>query len=101
MEIYITVLVMAVVTYVPRLVPFLFFKTESINPEFRRFLSYIPYAALGALILPGSIGAVSGKPAVSAIAILITGITAWFNSNIIVSVAVSVASVYVMLSAGF
>ena len=101
MEIYITVLVMAVVTYVPRLVPFLFFKTESINPEFRTFLSYIPYAALGALILPGSIGAVSGKPAVSAIAILITGITAWFNSNIIVSVAVSVASVYVMLSAGF
>jgi branched-subunit amino acid transport protein len=101
MDVYLIVLVMTAVTYIPRLAPFLFFKTESINPEFKRFLSYIPYAALGALILPGSISAVGGKSAVSAIAILVTALTAWFNGSIIVSVTVSVAAVYFMLAAGF
>lgn len=100
MDIYLIVLVMTAATYSSRLAPFLFFKTDSINPELKRFLSYIPYAALGALIIPGSINAVSGKPAVSAIAIIITAITAWFNSSIIISVTVSVVSVYLMLAAG-
>lgn len=101
MDIYLIVALMTAATFIPRLAPFLFFKTESINPEFKRFLSYIPYAALGALILPGSIEAVSGKPVVSAIAIMITAVTAWFSSSLMLSVAVSVASVYVMLLAGF
>lgn len=101
MDVYPVVLVMAAATYIPRLAPFLFFKTESINPEFKKFLSFIPYAALGALILPGSLSAVSGRPGVSAIAIIATAVTAWFNGSLLVSVAVSVVSVYLMLAAGF
>lgn len=101
MDIYLVVLLMTAVTYIPRLAPLLFFKTEKINPEFKKFLSRIPSAALGALIFPACISAVSGKPAVSAIAILAAAVTAWFNRNIIISVSVSVAAVYVMLAAGF
>ena len=41
------------------------------------------------------------KPAVSAITIPMAVVTIWLNSSIMVSVAVQVASVYVMLSAGF
>lgn len=101
MDILMVVLVMAAVTYLPRLIPMLFLDAERINPAVKRFLSYIPYAALGALIIPGGIGAVSGRPGVSIIALLVTIITAWFNRNIILTVAVSVVSVYLMLIAGF
>lgn len=100
MDIFFVVVVMSVVTYIPRLLPLMFFRAERINPGFKRFLSFIPYAALGALIIPGSFSAVSGKPFVSVTAVVITVAVAWFNRNIILTVALSVASVYIMLLAG-
>jgi branched-subunit amino acid transport protein len=100
MDIFTVVLVMTAVTYIPRLVPMMFFRSDMIDPRIKRFLSYIPYAALGALILPGGINAVSGMPFVSITGILIAVVTAWFNRNIIITVAAAVASVYVMLAAG-
>lgn len=44
---------MAVVTYLPRLLPFIFLNQENIHPLFQRILKNVPYAALGALIFPG------------------------------------------------
>ena len=47
------VLGMAVVTYLPRLLPALFMNRITFAPWFERWLQSIPYAALGALIFPG------------------------------------------------
>lgn len=100
MDILFVVLVMTAVTYATRLLPFLLMDAEKISPGIKRFLSYIPFAALGALILPGGLSAVSGRPGVSLMAIAVTILAAWFNRNIIITVAVSIISVYILLYAG-
>jgi len=97
MDIFMIILLLLAVTYIPRVAPFYLVKTESIPPLLKRFLSFIPYAALGALIMPGSIDAVSGRPLVSALAIIFAGVVAWFNSNIIAAVFLSVAATFIML----
>lgn len=53
---------MFVVTYVPRVVPFLLGRELELPRWIRRWLDFFPYAALGALIFPGILGAVPGRP---------------------------------------
>lgn len=100
MDVLTVIIFMMIVTYLPRMLPMYFINVEKIPGGLKRFLSFIPYAALGALILPGSISAVSGKPEVSAIAIAAAAVIAWFNSNIIVTVFLTVAAAYLLLLSG-
>ncbi len=97
MDIFILIFLMLAVTYIPRVVPFYLVNIESIPPLLRRFLSFIPYAALGALIMPGSINAVNGRPVISLFAVCVAGVVAWFSRDIIASVFLSVAAVFIML----
>jgi branched-subunit amino acid transport protein len=77
-----------------------FFNVDRIPTKLKMFLSFIPYAALGALILPGSINAISGEPLVSVLGIIFAAVIAWFNSNIIITVFLTITAVYLMLFAG-
>lgn len=54
-SIWIMIIGMAVVTYIPRMLPFVFLNPEKIPPVLQRILKNVPYAALGALIFPGII----------------------------------------------
>ena len=45
-------LVMAVVTYLVRAVPFVVFRKKIKNKFFKSFLAYVPYAVLGAMTFP-------------------------------------------------
>ncbi|MGY4689499.1 AzlD domain-containing protein [Salibacterium sp. K-3] len=49
------ILGMALVTYIPRMLPFVFFRAEKIPPKIEGILKNVPYAALGALIFPGAL----------------------------------------------
>jgi branched-subunit amino acid transport protein len=100
MDLLIIIVLLALVTYLPRLLPMYFFNVERINMKLKLFLSFIPYAALGALILPGSINAISGKPIVSILGITCAAVIAWFNSNIIITIFLTIAAVYLMLLVG-
>ncbi len=60
---------MALVTYIPRVLPGLLFERYTLPTGVKRWLQNIPYAALGALIFPGIIrtenpwlGVVGGLP---------------------------------------
>ncbi len=44
---------MAIVTYIPRMLPLVFMDVEKIPNWFQAILRNVPYAALGALIFPG------------------------------------------------
>ncbi|MDT8859600.1 AzlD domain-containing protein [Alkalihalobacillus sp. MEB130] len=44
---------MALVTYIPRMLPLVFLNVEKIPPWVQAILRNVPYAALGALIFPG------------------------------------------------
>ena len=100
MDLLIIIILLGLVTYLPRLLPLYFFNVERIPAKLKLFLSFIPYAALGALILPGSINAISGKPIVSILGITCAAIIAWFNSNIIITIFLTIAAVYLMLLFG-
>ena len=52
MNFYIYVLVMAVVTYLVRMVPLVLLKREIQNTFIKSFLYYVPYAALASMTFP-------------------------------------------------
>ncbi len=43
---------MAIVTYIPRFLPFILFSFKQMPSFFKRFLYFVPYAVLSALIFP-------------------------------------------------
>ena len=47
------ILVMALVTYIPRVLPLTIFQGKIKSRFLRNFLQYVPYAALGAMTFPG------------------------------------------------
>lgn len=51
-NIYIYILVMAVTTYLIRMLPLAFTKHEIKNPFIKSFLFYVPYACLAAMTVP-------------------------------------------------
>lgn len=52
MNIALYVIAMAVVTYLIRMIPFVFFRKKIKSRFFRSFLYYIPYAVLSAMTIP-------------------------------------------------
>ena len=56
MSIYLLILCMMLVTYIPRMLPSLFTDKLCIGRRFRKYLELIPYTAMAALIFPGVIG---------------------------------------------
>ena len=53
---------MCLVTCLPRIVPLVLGRDLVLPRWVRRWLSFFPYAALGALIFPGILGVVDGRP---------------------------------------
>lgn len=51
--IFLTILGMAVVTYVPRLLPAWFLSSRRLSPSVERWLGFVPCAVLAALLAPG------------------------------------------------
>jgi branched-subunit amino acid transport protein len=100
MNLWWIIVLMAAVTFIPRLVPLLMLRERELHPTLKRFLRVIPYAALGALIFPGVLGAVPDLPAAAIAGMGAAVIVAWFRGGLILSVVASVAVVYVFLLAG-
>lgn len=51
-EIILMIIGMAVVTYIPRMLPFVMFRGKELPPFLQGVLKNVPYATLGALIFP-------------------------------------------------
>jgi len=85
-NIYILILGMMIVTYIPRLAPFVLMNNKKISSKIEEFLSYIPYAALGALIIPGFTMAIPGHWVVSLAGVLTALIFAYFKGGVVIPV---------------
>lgn len=59
-NIYIYILVMAMVTYLIRLLPLTIIRTEIKNKYIRSFLFYVPYVTLSVMTFPAILYATSG-----------------------------------------
>ena len=78
--------VMAVVTYLIRMIPFTLFRKEIRSTFFRSFLAYVPYAVLGAMTFPSIFYATSSLP--SAIAGTVVALVLAFFRRSLLTVAV-------------
>lgn len=98
---YLTIILgMMAVTYIPRLLPFLFVSSSNKAGWFNRFLRYIPYTALGALIIPGVVDSIPQMPIAGVAGISFAFIYSWFRKNVIVSVLGSVLVAYLVILVG-
>ena len=85
------------VTFLPRYLPFIAFSRLKPPRLVKRLLRFIPYAALGALILPGATMAVPGYPWAAIAGVVAAIVCSWFRKEIILTVLFSVAATFLVL----
>jgi branched-subunit amino acid transport protein len=98
MKIWLVIVGMLLVTYLPRLIPLITIADRSLPPFFRRFLQFIPYTALGALIIPGVMSATPGNPIAALAGIGTAVLCAWFKGGVVLSVLTSIIVTFIMLN---
>jgi branched-subunit amino acid transport protein len=89
---------MMAVTFLPRLIPLVALSERPLKPRLKRFLLYIPYTALGALIVRGVMQADSVMMAATIIGIATAAVCSWFKGGLVLSVAASIVTAFLVLS---
>lgn len=100
-RIYILIFGMMLTTYLPRLIPFLFLGNKKIPKKVEEFLSYIPFAALGALIIPGFANAIPGHFVSSLIGIIIALLISFYKGGVVIPVIGSIIASMLSLGINF
>lgn len=90
------ILIMAAVTYVPRVLPVTIFRKQIHSAFIKDFLEYMPYAVLGALTFP-SIFYSTGNTATALIGTGVALFAAYKNKGLIV---VTIVTICAVLAAG-
>ena len=86
--------IMAGVTYLVRMLPFVLFRRKIENRFIRSFLYYIPYAVLAAMTLPAILESRAGLiPSVAALAVAV--VTAYFELGLLPVALSSCGAVFV------
>lgn len=88
---------MMVVTFIPRLIPFILISGKELPRKVTQFLEYVPYAALGALIIPGAISAIPDAPIAAAAGLIFAAVYSYIKGGMIVSVVGGIAITYLVL----
>ena len=91
------VAVMAVATYLIRMIPFTLFRKEIKSTFFRSFLAYVPYAVLGAMTFPSIFYATSSLPSAIAGTVVALALAFFRRSLLTVAVGASGAALVVEL----
>lgn len=90
---FLLILAMAAVTFLPRIFPLFFLHELKLSPKIQRFLGNIPYAALGALIIPGVFYS-TGNFTYSIVGAAAAVLLAYFNFNLLLVVLGSILSIF-------
>ena len=91
----ICILIMAVVTYLPRVLPITLFRKPIKSRFVRSFLDYTPYAVLGALTFPDvfySTGHLISAAAGTVVAVIL----GYFRKSLVVVAVAAIVVVYVV-----
>ncbi|KIP20622.1 putative membrane protein [Anoxybacillus ayderensis] len=98
-NLFLIILGMGIVTYIPRMLPLTVFHRIHLPPFWRGVLRNVPYATLGALIVPG-IFLIQDDPVFGILGFVSAVIAAWLGANVmgVVFISVLVLTVYTMVS---
>lgn len=94
MKALISVIVMAVVTYIPRVFPLVIFRRPINNTYIKSFLYYVPYAVLSALTFPSILWS-TGSVATAAAGTITAILLAYFEQSLVVVAVAAILVVYV------
>lgn len=89
-KLWLLIIGMMLVTYIPRLLPFVIISKDKLPVRARRFLQFIPCTALGAMIVPGVFSSIPNKPEIALLGITFALIYSWFKGGILVPVLGSI-----------
>ncbi|MBS4218075.1 AzlD domain-containing protein [Bacillus sp. FJAT-49711] len=94
--IVLTIIGMGLVTYIPRMVPFVMFQGKELPPFIQGVLKNVPYATLGALIFPAVFFIQEGDILFGVVGMAAAFLIAFFGVNVIVVVlgAIAILSAY-------
>ncbi len=88
---WLLLLLMAVVTYIPRLLPALFVGKIRFSGKAEKFLRLVPYTAMAALVFPGVFTASAVSPAVGVLGVFTAGAMAYFRCPLVLCVLAAIA----------
>ena len=90
---------MALVTYIPRMLPFVILDGKKMPPFIQGVLQNVPYAVLGALIFPGVLFVNEQNVLFGIIGAIVAFITAFLGVNVILVVlsSIFILSIYSLL----
>lgn len=94
MNIALYIAVMAVVTYLIRMIPFAFFRKKIKSRFFRSFLYYIPYAVLSAMTIP-AIFYSTGNIVTAVVGTVTAFVLSYFNLPLIVVALSATATAFI------
>ena len=89
-NIWLLILGMAVVTYVPRALPAVLIEKMHFSPKVEKFLKLIPYTAMAALIFPGVLSADAARPEIGVIGGVTPAVLAWKRCPVMVCVLAAI-----------
>ncbi len=90
----IAVLLMAIVTYLPRVLPMAIFKNKIQSRFLTVFLSYVPYAVLGAMIFPDILFS-TGHLTSAIIGFSVAVVLAYFERGLLQVAVCAIVAVYI------
>ncbi|AXM88170.1 AzlD domain-containing protein [Anoxybacillus ayderensis G10] len=98
-NIFLIIVGMGIVTYIPRMLPLTVFHRMNLPPFWRGVLRNVPYATLGALIIPG-IFLIQDDPAFGILGFVSAVLASWLGANVmsVVFISVLVLTVYTIVS---
>ena len=94
-NLYIYILVMAVVTYLIRMLPLAILRKEITNPFIKSFLYYVPYACLAAMTFPTILNATSNVIS-GAVGFVVALVLAYKEKSLLTVALFACAAVFVV-----
>ncbi len=94
-NIYLYILVMAVVTYLIRVLPITLIKKDFTSPFVRSFLFYVPYAALAAMTFPAILSSTSSMIS-GAVGFAVALIASYKEKSLVTVALLACAAVFVV-----
>lgn len=98
MNYIILILAMALVTYLPRLIPLMVLKKRQTNENIKLFLTFIPYTSLSILIIRGILTSDSDMKIPTIIGIVTASYIAYTQNNLIFSVMGGIVAAFISIN---
>lgn len=92
------ILGMAMVTYIPRLIPLVLLKNMGSNKRFLSFLTFIPYTSLSILIIRGILTSDDSMRLPTIIGIITAGVIAYIQDSLILSVLAGILAAFISIN---